>query len=195
MVSERAAHRSGGSLTHAYAHPTATAQMLAANVVRSLGGLSYDWSLPVPPGRPYDLPTMRKTLLFALTAALVLASATQASAALRILKINYKSPRPAGEYVLIKNKGTKAVAMKGWTLRDIDDHVYRFPNFSLPPGKAVTVHAGKGRSDSNTLYWGRSHPVWDAHGDTAILRRKDGSFSSKCSYPGGWPGYTLCPGY
>lgn len=138
---------------------------------------------------------MRKTLTVALATTLIVASAGESSAALRILKISYKSPRPVGEYVFIKNRGAKAVAMRGWTLRDRDGHVYRFPTFSLPSGKAVTVHTGKGRNNDNTLYWGRSHFVWDDDGDTAILRRKDGSFSAKCSYRGGRRGYTLCPGH
>ena len=134
---------------------------------------------------------MRKVLLLAITSLMVFSLAAEASAAVKITKINYKSSKVNGEYVVIKNTGTKTVALTGWTLRDLANHVYKFPTFSIKPGKVVTVYSGKGTSTWNARYWGSSYFIWNDDGDTASLKRKDGSLASKCSYPGGGT-YTYC---
>lgn len=134
---------------------------------------------------------MRKLTVLGVAAILVLGVAAQASAAVKITKIAYKSSSLNGEYVVIKNTGTATVTMSGWTLRDTSSHVYKFPIFKIKPGKTVTVHTGKGPNTWNNLYWGSGYYIWNDDGDTASLRRKDGSIASKCSYTGGGS-YKIC---
>ncbi|WP_226898920.1 lamin tail domain-containing protein [Nonomuraea phyllanthi] len=48
---------------------------------------------------------------------------------------------------------------------------YRFPRFTLRPGKTVTVRSGQGTDTRTTLYWGRKWYVWNNDGDRASLYR------------------------
>jgi hypothetical protein len=57
------------------------------------------------------------------------------------------------ETVVIVNGGSTSVVMTGWTLRDRDAHVFRFPTFSLRAGARVTVHNGQGSDNAANLYW------------------------------------------
>jgi hypothetical protein len=80
----------------------------------------------------------------------------------QITKVYYDSPGSDrggntllnSEYVVLKNTTTKAIAMESWILRDKTGYKYRFPKFTLKPGKTVTVRSGKGRDTTTTLYWG-----------------------------------------
>jgi hypothetical protein len=56
------------------------------------------------------------------------------------------------ETVVIVNSGTSSVVMTGWTLRDREAHVFRFPTFTLRAGARVTVHNGQGSDNSGNLY-------------------------------------------
>jgi opacity protein-like surface antigen len=142
---------------------------------------------------------MKKILVLILTLALALASASAASAAVKITKIYFNSPGADSgankslnaEYVQIKNTGTRRAYLAGWTLRDVSRHVYRFPTFKLSPGKSVRVHTGKGTNTATNLYWRLDNYVWNNTGDTAILRRKNGTLASKCSYSGAGS-YKIC---
>ncbi len=143
---------------------------------------------------------MRKTVVLMIAAVLVLGFTAQASAAIRITKIYYDSPGSDtgsnaslnAEYVLIKNTGTRAKTLTGWTLRDAANHVFKFPTFKLGAGSLVYVHTGKGSKTAHHLYWGSGAYIWNNDGDTARLRRRDGSLDDTCSYSGGSPGYKLC---
>jgi len=139
-------------------------------------------------------------LLVATSVGLVtLSAATPAGASLRIVKIYYDSPgSDTGsnsslnhEFVTMKNDGNKAVAMTGCTLRDTAGHVFRFPRFKLQPGSSVSVHTGKGTNARHDLYWRSGWYIWNNDGDTATLRRRDGSTASRCSYAGGGA-YKIC---
>jgi hypothetical protein len=143
---------------------------------------------------------MRKVLVAILATAVVLAGSAEASAAIKITKIYYDSPGSDtgsnaslnAEYVVIKNTGSKAVTLTGWTLRDVANHVFTFPTFKLAAGNRVTIHTGKGSKTLHHLYWGSGAYIWNNDGDTARLRRRDGSLASTCSYSGGSPGYKIC---
>jgi P pilus assembly chaperone PapD len=142
---------------------------------------------------------MKKALVLAISAVLILGVASQASAAVKITKIYYDSPGTDtgsnsslnAEYVRIKNTGTRRVTLTGWTLRDASKHVFKFPTFRLAAGKTVTVHTGKGSNGASNLYWGSTAYIWNNTGDTASLKRRDGSLASRCSYPGGGA-FKLC---
>jgi Lamin Tail Domain len=143
---------------------------------------------------------MRRTVGRVIAAFLVLGLPAEASAAIKITKIYYDSPgSDTGsntslnhEYVVIKNTGTAKVALTGWTLRDLANHVFKFPTFKLAPGSLVTVHTGKGANTLHSLYWRSGAYIWNNDGDTAKLRRRNGTLADTCSYSGGSPGYKLC---
>jgi hypothetical protein len=113
-----------------------------------------------------------------------------ASAAVKITKIYADSPGSDGgsnkslnaERVVIRNTGSSAVQLKGWTLRDSASHVYGFGSFSLGAGKTVAIHTGDGGNNKLHRYWGQEWYVWNNAGDTAILRRSSGALADKCSY-------------
>lgn len=85
-----------------------------------------------------------------IAALFVTAVPAQAFAAVRIVKVQYDSPGTDSgsnkslnaEWVKIRNSGSKAKQLKGWTLRDTSGHVYRFGSYRLGAGKAVTIHTG-----------------------------------------------------
>ncbi|GAA3632845.1 lamin tail domain-containing protein [Microlunatus ginsengisoli] len=136
-------------------------------------------------------------LVASMAAASVLAAgalATPAEAAspkVQITRVYVNAPGPDGhtnksvngEYVRIKNKGKKSVSLKGYTLRDRQHHVYTFGTFTLKPGKTVTVHTGKGKNTSGTLYMGRGWHIWNnSGGDSATLKNAGGGKVDSCSW-------------
>ncbi|MEZ4524067.1 MAG: lamin tail domain-containing protein [Thermomicrobiales bacterium] len=87
-----------------------------------------------------------------------------------------------GETVTIVNVGEGPVDMTGWSLSDIAEHIYIFPNFVLQPGAAVVVHICAGENTPEILFWGRCSAIWNNEGDTAYLRDATGRGISTYSY-------------
>jgi hypothetical protein len=56
------------------------------------------------------------------------------------------------EFVTIKNTGTVAVNLKGWTVITKAHKVLTLPSYALKPGTSVKVHTGKGRPNATNLY-------------------------------------------
>jgi hypothetical protein len=144
-------------------------------------------------------------------AALLLTLAPAAQAAtptVQITRVWYDSPGSPdfgansslnGEYVQLKNATPKALALKGWTVRDItkrSDHVYTFGAFTLGAGKTVTLRTGKGTNTATNRYWGRSGGtlayIWNQTSDTAYLRNVSGKLIDSCSYNSGRVDYKNC---
>lgn len=75
------------------------------------------------------------------------------------------------EYVKITNKGTTAVKMSGWKIKDSGaKHTYYFPStYTLGSKSTVTIYTGKGTNTATKLYWGSSWYIWNNDGDTAYL--------------------------
>jgi Lamin Tail Domain len=88
------------------------------------------------------------------------------------------------EVVIIANKSPAIANLTGWTLRDDDGHVFRFPSLILSPEEKVKIHTGSGASNARNLYWGAENYVWDNDGDTATLRQPGGRIVHGCSYSG-----------
>jgi hypothetical protein len=95
------------------------------------------------------------------------------------------------EWVQIKNTGTVAKALTGWTFHDASGHVCKFPTFKLRPGKSVKVHPGKGPNTAIDQYWRWRSYIWNKDGDTATLKKKSGVVADKRSYSGSGS-YLLC---
>lgn len=106
-------------------------------------------------------------------------SAQAATPVVEIVKVYYDSPGSDrggnaslnGEYAVLRNTTKKSIQLEKWILRDVTGYKYRFPGFTLKPGKSVTVRSGQGTDTTTTLYWGRKWYVWNNTGDTAGLYR------------------------
>jgi hypothetical protein len=136
---------------------------------------------------------MRRLALATMLALFVLVLPAQALAAIKIHKIyfdsrgtdNRSNASLNAEYIVIRNTGTIRVGIGRWTIRDAAGHVYKFPlGFRIAPGAKVWLHTGKGASGARHRYWGMGNYVWNNDGDTARLRRANGSLADTCSYSG-----------
>ena len=86
------------------------------------------------------------------------------------------------EYVEIQNDTAGAVGMEDWTLRDAQNHVFKFPEFELPAGSRVKVWTKRGVNDAENLFWGRGSAVWNNKGDKAVLRDENGADIARYAY-------------
>ena len=73
------------------------------------------------------------------------------------------------EYIVIENRGSGAISLTAWTLKDEVGHSFTFPSFTLEAGATVTVHTGSGSNTQTNLYWGSGAAVWNNDHDTAYL--------------------------
>lgn len=136
---------------------------------------------------------MKKITAAAMAALFVVALPAPAIAAVRIVKVQYDSPGPDygsnsslnDEWVKIRNTGSKAKGLKGWTLRDTAGHVYRFGAYKLGAGKTVTIHTGRGSNTGAHRYWNAGGYVWNNDGDKAKLKNANGRLVDTCTWSGG----------
>jgi micrococcal nuclease len=87
-----------------------------------------------------------------------------------------------GEYVVLCNHSSGAVAMAGWSLTDDGArHTYHFGTFTLRGGGSVTLHSGAGTNSATALYWNNDGAIWNNDGDCAHLYSPQGVLvSSRC---------------
>jgi hypothetical protein len=136
----------------------------------------------------------------AAVAALAAAAPAQAASPIQFGTIRYDSPGTDtrangsvnGEYVVIKNTGTRSRSLTGWTVRDAANHVYKFGSFTLGAGKSVVLRTGKGTNTSSTRYWGLGWHVWNNTGDKAYLRTSSGASVDYCAWTSKGAGYKAC---
>ena len=78
-------------------------------------------------------------------------SASASSPALQFGVIQYDSPGSPdtgtnrslnGEYAAVRNRSSRAIQLRGVTVRDVANHVYVFPSMSLGAGRTVRIHTG-----------------------------------------------------
>jgi hypothetical protein len=124
----------------------------------------------------------RLAIVLVLLGAFLTMTAASAGAVVRIDRIQYDSSGPDdgsntslnAEWIRLENTGSKAVKLKGWSIRDAAGHVYRFGTFSLFAHNLVTIHTGHGSNSSHHRYWGSGSYIWNNDGDTATLKRANG---------------------
>jgi len=130
----------------------------------------------------------------------VAAAPAEAASPIQFGNIQYNSPGADtatnssvnGEYVIIKNNGTTARSLTGWSVRDAANHVYTFGRFTLGAGKTVVLRTGKGTNTSTTRYWGMGYHVWNNTGDKAYLRNSSGVSMDYCGWTSNGAGYKSC---
>lgn len=123
-------------------------------------------------------------------ASLIAAPAAQAAPVVRFTKIYFDSPGSDtgsntslnAEWARVKNFSSKARVLTGWTIRDAQGHVYKFPTFTLRAGYTVTLHTGSGANTATNLYWREDNYVWNNSGDKAILKNRTGAKIDTCSF-------------
>lgn len=89
-----------------------------------------------------------------------------------------------GEYVAIKNGGTTARSLTGWTVHDAQSLVYKFGTFTftLGAGKTFVLRSGNGLNTRTIRYWGLGYHVWNNTGDKAVLRHAAGTAIDSCAW-------------
>ena len=115
------------------------------------------------------------------------ASASSSPAQLRII-VQADAPgndhqNPNGEYVILENSASEAIAIGGWRLCDLANHCFRFPpEAAIEGGERVLIHTGTGQTDGERFYMGRRRAVWNNSGDTATLYDSEGATVLAFSY-------------
>ena len=80
-----------------------------------------------------------------------------------------------GEWIKVQNRGTAALALGGWWVRDAQFRRFRFPPGTvLAPGATVTVFASRGSASAGRFFWGLAIPPFQNPGDSRRLG--DGGF-------------------
>jgi hypothetical protein len=74
----------------------------------------------------------------------------------------------SSEIVVIKNSGAETFNLNGWTLKDVDGHIYTFPSFTIYPSSTVQVHTVSGTDTFSDVYWNINTSVWQS-GESATL--------------------------
>ncbi|MHB9858705.1 lamin tail domain-containing protein [Streptomyces sp. YIM S03343] len=87
-----------------------------------------------------------------------------------------------GEWVQIRNTGGSAISLKGWVLKDAQNHRYVFRDVKIGAGKYMKVHTGKGSDTASNKYQNRGAYVWNNTSDTATLTKASGSKVDSCSW-------------
>jgi competence protein ComEC len=74
------------------------------------------------------------------------------------------------EYVEIRNDDSYQIQLGGWTLRDIADHVYTFPNLLIQPGQVCRVYTNEDHPEWCGFNHMSGSAIWNNTGDCAYLR-------------------------
>jgi endonuclease YncB( thermonuclease family) len=87
------------------------------------------------------------------------------------------------EFIVLENRGDRALNMTGWTVADEANHRYLVPNFVLPAGGRVTLHTGVGKNTATELFWGSRNPIWNDSGDSIFVKDASGQLVLAHVYP------------
>src|SRR3954449_4987970 len=147
----------------------------------------------MPIGSLMRLAHLSAVAVGAALAVAVLPSTADAGSVVRLGKVQYDSPGGDtgsnlslnAEWVTITNHAATKRSLTGWTLRDAQSHVYRFPAFTLAAGASVGGRAGRCPTGAHTLYRGSGGYIWNNTGDKATLKNGAGTVLDTCSWGSG----------
>jgi len=135
-------------------------------------------------------------IMVAVLVGTVTAAPAQAAGGIVIYRAYYNSPGTDngtnanlnGEYIVLKNTTRTTKYVTGWTLRDKQNHVFKFPTTKINAGQLMYLRTGKGAINWANRYWGKTWYVWNNTGDTAYLRTPAGLLVDTCSWgsTGNW---------
>ncbi|MHA6759143.1 lamin tail domain-containing protein [Streptacidiphilus sp. PAMC 29251] len=86
------------------------------------------------------------------------------------------------EWVKIVNPTAHAVSLTGWTVKDRQNHTYRFTAFTLKAHGTVVLHTGKGGNTAANRYWGSGNYIWNNDTDAATLRNSHNAVVDSLAY-------------
>ena len=130
-------------------------------------------------------------LTVTLTAALAIPSPASAAPSLRFHGAQYDSPGKDtrsnaslnNEWISLVNTGTAAVNLNGYTIRDKANHVYTVGAVTIAAnGGRLWLHTGKGTNTTKNRYWAGGAYIWNNTGDTAYLRKPNGTTVDTCTW-------------
>src|SRR3954470_24057061 len=147
----------------------------------------------MPIGSLMRLAHLSAVAVGAALAVAVLPSTADAGSVVRLGKVQYDSPGSDtgsntslnAEFVTITNHAATKRTLTGWTLRDAQKHVFKFPALTLTAGSSVRIHTGHGSNAAHNLYWGSGSYIWNNTGDKATLKDKAGTTIDSCGWGSG----------
>jgi len=78
------------------------------------------------------------------------------------------------EAVQIVNSGSSPIALLGWKIADLQNHVYTFKQVTLfGDGAGILFHTGAGRDGATDVFWGRTEAVWEPGELVTLLDGQD----------------------
>lgn len=86
------------------------------------------------------------------------------------------------ENVEIKNFDTRSIQVESWTLRDIAEHVYIFPNFVMAPNQTCRIYTNQNHPEFCSFNYESGQAIWNNTGDTAYLRDSSGNLIDEYRY-------------
>jgi hypothetical protein len=141
------------------------------------------------------------TTMAVLLVLVVSGTSADAGGGVRFTKIQYDSPGADSgsnlsldaEWFKLTNHGSQSKSLSGWTVRDPQSHVYKFPQgYKLGAGKTVTVHTGSGTTTKLNRFWGQDNYVWNNSADKATLKKGNGTKIDVCKWSSVGSGSTNC---
>ena len=104
---------------------------------------------------------------------------------IRITNIFYDgvvSSSEPDEYVEIRNYDSVPIQLQNWTLRDVANHIFTFPNHVMQPDDVCRIYTNENHPESCGFNYGSGSAIWNNSGDTATLRNSNGDFVDDFSY-------------
>ncbi len=102
---------------------------------------------------------------------------------LKIVNVNYDAPgpdnlNPNGEWIKVKNTGSKTVDFRDWTLLNGNHQLTSKKSRPIAPGDKVTIFIGQGSWTDDTVYWGNTSAMLVNSGDKVRLQTPYGDIAS-----------------
>ena len=87
------------------------------------------------------------------------------------------------EFVEIGNQGDQPVQLQGWTIKDDQDHLFTFPQFTIQPDQVCRVYTNEVHSDTCGFSFGSAAAaVWNNDSDCATLEDDQGILLDQYCY-------------